>query len=269
MDEYRSRVLRHVLEAAGRQDQALARLLEVRIERHHLGLMEPAEAGRTDLTPEELQPYLSVMGVSEEQLRKACYGQREQVGSREEVTLKKVLPLIETYILKAYERVARVMSDSAPEQSVRALVEREKTMQVQLGQIRQKQREIAVLGVALLRAGLRMCSGLETQRSLQSDSQDPAAVLRVRTEVLRLHRQCLTQSLVRDLYSPQALEALKVVRRELEQRLEEVKDRLAIEKDRLERFASNPKLRQVSEEYQRVQLEIQHKRSDLEKLEGA
>lgn len=269
METHRSRVLMHVLESAGRQDQALGQLLQIRLEIQHLGLMAPAEAGRTDLTHEELLPYLSVLGVCGDQLREACYGHSEKAGNREELVLKKALPLIETHILQAYERVGKVMGSSVPEQTVRDLVHRMETMQKQFVEVRQKQREVAAIGVSLLRAGIRACSGLESQRTLQSDSQDSAGVLRVRTEVLKLHRQCLTQSLVRDLYSPQALEALKVIRRELEQRLEEVKDRLAIQKDRLDRFSSNPKLRQVCEEYQRVQLEIQHKRSDLEKLGGA
>jgi len=269
MDTHRSRVLRHVLERAGRHDQALAQVLQVRLEMQHLGLMASAEAGRTDLTPEELLSYLSVMGVSGEQLREICYAQSEKAGNTEELVLKKALPSIEAHILQAYERVGKVMGTSVPEQTVRDLVTTAETMQKQLSQTRQKQREIATLGVSLLRAGIKACSGLESQRTLQSDSQDPASVLRIRTDVLKLHRQCLTQSLVRDLYSPQALEALKVIRRELEQRLEEVKDRLAIEKDRLDRFSSNPKLRQVCEDYQRVQLEIQHKRNDLEKLAGA
>lgn len=254
MDVHRSRVLWHILESAGREDELLQKLLTLRLETQHLPLMSPDEVEKTDLSLNELQPYLSVLGVTEGELLQ---------GISQERVLEKALPMIEGHILRTYERVLRVIPSPYPVKFVQEIVSRIESTRQKTLETRSKQLEIASLGVTFLQSALQSYSDSD---HFHSDS--PSDLLKLRVHVLSLHRQCLTQSLLKDLYSPQARAALKVIRMELDKRVETVRDRLAMEKDRLERFTMNPKLRQVSEEYRRVKREIQEKRSDLEKLIG-
>ena len=254
------RVLAMALERLGRENSPVGRAWRARECGQYLALMSREEVEvrnrqRTDLTWEELRPYLRVLGVSATDLLEG-----------QESTVKGLIPLVEAEILRMYESVGRVLSSTTPEIKLKSLSERASHSQSELSRVRTKQRRLVQLGAQLLSDCASHCSSLQSRRSEEENAKDPAFILQTRVRVVTLRRLCIEHSLQRDLYTPSSLSALRLIRKELESRLEAVKDRIAIHRDKLDRFTYNPRLRQYCEEYQRLRLEILQKRRDIEKL---
>lgn len=216
----------------------------------HLALVDKDELGRDDLTWEEIEPYIRVLGVRSRDLY------------RNEIEFAQDYHKIEGVLLEKYEKLCRVFSTKNLLGTVESLSSELKKNQEKIKNIKEKQAKCVELSVKNLEMIKKKFSELQ-KTHIEST---PYCTLSLRLHNLSLKSEVIKETIRKELYNEQSIPALQMIKEELMCTYDEYNDIRALLRNKISAYEANPDLCKQAMEYSQLLKKIQQKKQDIASL---